>query len=53
VKIGSAVREKKGQDWTVKNVTKGEIWGELAVVNVINHTNFGNDRSGEYKVTEG
>jgi len=36
---------------TKPNSTKIGIW--VGVADVINHTKFGNDRSREYKVTEG
>jgi len=40
-----------GEFPTQPNLTKIGIW--LGVADVINHTKFGNDRSREYKVTEG
>jgi len=40
-----------GEFPTEPNLTKIGIW--VGVTDVINHTKFGNDRSREYKVTEG
>jgi len=40
-----------GEFATERNLTKIGIW--VGVADVINHAKFGNDRSREYKVTEG
>jgi len=40
-----------GEFFTQPNLTKIGVW--VGVADVINHTKFGNDRSREYKVTEG
>ena len=40
-----------GEFPTEPNLTKIGIW--VGVADIINHTKFGNDRSREYKVTEG
>ena len=40
-----------GEFPTEPNLTKIGIW--VGITDIINHTKFGNDRSREYKVTEG
>ena len=43
-----------GEFPTEPNLTKIGVWvGVADIINHTNHTKFGNDRSREYKVTEG